>query len=142
MEKEPRDPKIHRLRIIVLLEADLNLAIRTIWMERLFAQAEKSQFIPEQWGDRKNKNALDCLTMKLLTCETMRIARRSTALMAMDALACYDRIITYLSSLNERRYGLPPSAFTVKGSAVFETRRHVRTAFGDSSAFSSRRTLK
>ena len=73
--------------------------------------------------------------MKLLTCETMRITRRSTALMVMDAAACYDRIITYLSSLNERRYGLPPSACAVKGSVVFEMRRHVRTAFGDSSAF-------
>ena len=120
LEKDGGDPKIHRLRIIVLLEADLNLALRTIWMRRLFAQAEKTQFIPEQWGNRKNENAIDYLTMKLLTCENMRITRHSTALMAMDAAACYDRIITYLSSLNERRYGLPKSACVVKGCTVFE----------------------
>ena len=65
----------------------------------------------------------------------MRITRHSTALMAMDAAACYDRIITYLSSLNERRYGLPKSACVVKGCTVFEMRRHVRTAYGDSKRF-------
>ena len=104
-------------------------------MKRLFAQAEKMQFIPEQWGNRKNKSAIDCLTMKLLTCETMRITRSSTTLMAMDAAACYDRIITYMSSLNERRYGLPKLACVVKGSVIFEMRRHIRTAFGDSAEF-------
>ena len=68
------DPKIHRLRIIVLLEADFNLALRTIWMRHLFSQAEQAKFIPGQWGNRKKKNAIDCLTIKLLTCECARTA--------------------------------------------------------------------
>ena len=55
--------------------------------------------------------------------------------MAMDAAACYDRILTYLSNINELRYGLPKEACIVKGSAVFEMRRNVRTAYGDSSNY-------
>ena len=65
LEKDPGDSKVHGLLIIVLLEADLNLEMRTIWMERLFTQAEKSQFIPKEWVNRKNKNTLDYFTMKL-----------------------------------------------------------------------------
>ena len=133
LEKDPGNPMIHCLRIIVLLEADFNLALRTIWMRRLFTQAEKANFVDEQWGNRKNKNALDCLTMKILTCESARIMKTNMALMAMDAAACYDRILTYMSSMSERRYGLPVSACRTKGAAIFEMQRHVRTAYGESS---------
>ena len=134
LEKEAGSPMIHRLRIIVLLEADFNLALRTIWMHRLFKKAEEAKFVDEQWGNRKRKNALDCLSMKLLTCESCRIMRSNAALMAMDAAACYDRILTYLSNISERKYGLPKSACVTKSSAVFEMERRVRTAFGVSAA--------
>ena len=92
---------IHRLRIIVLLEEDFNMALRTLWMKRLFPNAEKANFIDKQWGNRKMKSALDYLSMKLLTCEPLRIMRRPAVLMAMDAAACYDRILTLLSNISE-----------------------------------------
>ncbi len=72
--------------------------------------------------------------MKLLTCESCRIMRSNAALMAMDAAACFDRILTYLSNISERKYGLPKSACVTKSSAVFEMERRVRTAFGVSAA--------
>ena len=87
LEREMGNPLIHRRRIIVLLEADFNMALRTLWMQRLFPKAEKANFIDEQWGNRKTKSVLDCLSMKLLTCESLRIMHRPAALMAMDAAA-------------------------------------------------------
>ena len=56
-------------------------------------------------------------------------------MMAMDAAACYDRIITYLSNVCERRHGLPKNACVAKGKTVFEMLRKVRTAYGESDAF-------
>ena len=50
LEKQPGNPLIHRIRIIVLLEADFNIALRIIWMRRLFPAAEKMGFPKEQWG--------------------------------------------------------------------------------------------
>ena len=53
----------------------------------------------------------------------------------MDAAACYDRIITYLSNVCERRHGLPKNACVAKGKTVFEMLRKVRTAYGESDTF-------
>ena len=56
-------------------------------------------------------------------------------MMAMDAAACYDRIITYLSNVCERRHGLPKNACVAKGNKVFQMLCKVRTAYGESDAF-------
>ena len=102
LEKDAGNPLIHRLQIIVLLEANFNIALRIIWMRRLFPAAEKMGFVPEQWGSRKNRNSTDCATMKMLTFESCRHRGTWVAMMAMDAAACYNRILTYMSSLCER----------------------------------------
>ena len=92
-------------------------------------------FAPEQWGSRKNRKSTDCATMKLLTFESCRHRRTWIAKIAMDAAACYDRIITYLSNICERRHRLPKNACVAKGKTVFEMIRKVRTAYRESDAF-------
>ena len=42
LEKDKGDPKIHRLRIIHLFEADYNLFLKLIWGCRMIGRAEKS----------------------------------------------------------------------------------------------------
>lgn len=39
LEKDQGNPLIHRLRLIVLLESDFNLALRAIWMKRLLSSS-------------------------------------------------------------------------------------------------------
>jgi hypothetical protein len=73
--------------------------------------------------------------MKLLTFESCRHRHTWIAMMEMDAAECYDRIITYLSNVCERRHGLPKNACVAKGKTVFKMIRKVRTANGESYAF-------
>ena len=120
LEKDAGNPMIHRLRIMVLLEADFNIALRIVWMRRLFPAAERMGFTNDQWGNRKMKSAIDCLSMKLLSFESKRHTHECTAVMAMDAAACYDQILTYLSNICKRRHGLLNTACHAKGKTVFE----------------------
>ena len=73
--------------------------------------------------------------MKLLTFEYWHHRRTWIAMIAMDAAACYNRIITYLSNVCERQHGLPKNTYVAKGKTVFEMLRKVRTAYGESDAF-------
>ena len=41
LEKDPNDPKLHRLRIIHIIEADYNLAAKIQWARRLMRRPEK-----------------------------------------------------------------------------------------------------
>eukprot|EP00957_Ditylum_brightwellii_P015778 1188753-Ditylum_brightwellii.AAC.1 len=45
LEKDIGDPKINRLRIIVIVEGDMNLIIKIIWNKRLVPTAERSNFL-------------------------------------------------------------------------------------------------
>eukprot|EP00957_Ditylum_brightwellii_P084142 6396495-Ditylum_brightwellii.AAC.1 len=45
LEKDIRDPKINRLRIIVIVEGDINLIMKAIWNKRLVPTAEKRNFL-------------------------------------------------------------------------------------------------
>ena len=88
IEKDAGKPMIHRLRIIVLLEEDFNIALRIIWMRCLFPAAKRMGFTNDQWSNRKQKSATDYLSIKLLTFESKRYTREFTAVMVMDAAAC------------------------------------------------------
>ncbi len=100
LQKEPGNPMIHRLRIIALLEAEFNIALRIIWTKRVFPRAEQLGIPIEQWGNRKHLSSIDCATMKLLTNESLRIECRNAAIMAVDAAAYYNRMITAISNIN------------------------------------------
>eukprot|EP00957_Ditylum_brightwellii_P000358 27612-Ditylum_brightwellii.AAC.1 len=66
LEKDPGNPKINRLRIIVIVEGDMNAIMKVIWNKRLVPTAESAQFLsPVQFENRKGKTALDALLLKV-----------------------------------------------------------------------------
>jgi hypothetical protein len=80
-------------------------------------------------GIQKNRNLTDCATMKLLTFESWRNRHTWICMMAMDATACYDCIITYLANLYERRHSLPKTACMAKVKTLFNVLHRVRMAY-------------
>ena len=130
LEKDAGNPMIHRLRIIVLLEADFNITLRIILIKRLFPMAKKMGFVEDQWGNRKTKHAPECQSMKLLLFESNLCLWTSTAIMAMESAAYYAIIITDLFNICERRHGLLKTACKAKNQFLLEMLWKLRTAYG------------
>ena len=59
LEKDPGDPKIHRLRVIHIYEADYNLLLSIQW-RNLMRLAEDHHLLNErQYGSRPHRNSHD-----------------------------------------------------------------------------------
>eukprot|EP00957_Ditylum_brightwellii_P112081 8546332-Ditylum_brightwellii.AAC.1 len=68
LEKDPGNPRIKRLRLIVIVEGDMNGTLKIIQNKRLVPTAEKANFLnPVQFGNQKGRTALDALLMKIVT---------------------------------------------------------------------------
>jgi len=67
LEKKPGVRKIHQLRIIGLLEADFNTALKLIFAKKMMRNAESCGISGEQWGGRPNRTSTDTAFKKLLT---------------------------------------------------------------------------
>ena len=55
LEKKPEVRKIHLMRIIGLVKADFNIALKILFTRRLMPQAERLGMTPDQHGGRKIK---------------------------------------------------------------------------------------
>ena len=67
IEKEPGNPRIHRLRVIHLYEADYNLLLGIFWARKLVPQGENhGLFHKKFYGSRPGKSATDPVTLEEL----------------------------------------------------------------------------
>jgi hypothetical protein len=132
--KIPGLPYITKLRVIHIIESDLNMTMGILWGRRLMQQGETlSQFGPEQSGARKNKQCQDVLVFKHLTYSILRLSKSHGATFDNDAKSCYDRIVMLLASLASQRLGMPPRACELFLETLNQTKYHAKTSHGISS---------
>ena len=62
LEKLAGVKKIHLMRIIGLVEGDFNCALKILYSEQLMKNAEDVSISADQWGGRKNRDAIACAT--------------------------------------------------------------------------------
>eukprot|EP00957_Ditylum_brightwellii_P069788 5299537-Ditylum_brightwellii.AAC.1 len=96
LEKDPGNPRIERLRLIVIVEGDMNTTLKIIWNKPLVPTAEN----PVQFGNWKGRKALDALLMKIVTMDCICLFRLNGAILSNDAAACYDRMILELTTVH------------------------------------------
>ena len=130
LEKEPGNPKIHRLRVIHLYEADYNL-ILSLKARSLVHHAEDNYLLNDGlYGARPGRTAHDPVALEETIAEITRLSRKPCIKNAEDATACYDRIIPGLGHLASRSHGLHRFIAIVQGKTLEEVHYHLKTKLG------------
>ncbi|KAL3796822.1 hypothetical protein ACHAWO_002060 [Cyclotella atomus] len=123
---------IHLLRIIGLLEADFNTALKYFFAKKMMTNAEHIGISDEQWGSRKHRSSVDAAMLKLLMFETARVKRATLAGTYYDLVANYDRIFKSISNLFAQRCGMDKNILRARALVIENMRRRVKTALGTS----------
>eukprot|EP00957_Ditylum_brightwellii_P116054 8853463-Ditylum_brightwellii.AAC.1 len=136
LEKDIGSPKIMRLRIIVIVEGDMNAIMKVIWNRCLVPVAEKAGMLsPVQFGNMKGRTALDALLLKVVSMDCLRLFRHNSAILNNNTTACYDRMIPELSSLHLQSLGLPKKAANYSVLLNHDMKHHVKTQAGVTTEF-------
>ena len=134
IEKDAGKPRIHRLRIIHLFEADYNFFLKLQWGHRLVRHADSLDLLHDsQHGSIPRRTAMDPIMLTQLTSDLCRILKHDLARFDNDASACYDRIIVALGMLAARRCGMPQNAVRLHADALRFMQYTVKTIHGISS---------
>jgi hypothetical protein len=130
IEKDPGKPRIHRLRVIHIYEADYNLMLAVKWRNAIH-KAEDEIIVNEgQYGSRPNRNATDPVFMEEMQYEICRASRKPQVNGKEDATACFDRIIPNCAVLASRAFGVPKQVTAVWAKTLKEAKFHLRTMLG------------
>ena len=140
LEKKRGNRKIHMLRIIGLLEADFNTALKIIFAKKMMNNAESAGLSDEQWGSRKHRMALDPAMRNMMTFEYGRYMRATIAMFAADLSACFDRMFPPLSNIIAGKFGVDINALKARGKTIDALERAVRTGHGVSDQTYGNRT--
>lgn len=131
IEKDPGLPRIHRLRIIHLFEADYNFFLKLQWGHRLVRHAVSLDLLHDsQYGSIPRRTAMEPIMLTQLTSDLCRILKHDLARFDNDASACYDRIIVALGMLAARRCGMPSNAIRLHAEALQFMKYTVKTVHG------------
>ena len=129
IEKDTGVPKLTRLRIIHLFEADLNLFLKLQWGSRLVRHADKHSLLNDgQHGSVPRRMAMDPIMLTELTTDICRQLKHNLARFDNDAFACYDRIIVALGMLAARRCGMPTNSIQTHATCLQQMKYSVKTS--------------
>jgi len=107
LEKEPGNPKLHRLRINALIESDYNQSQRILIARHLTHKLEDNNLVPDmQYGSRPGKLCIMPVLNKQLSHDIIRQTKHTVAVIENDAVGCYDRLMNPLLLLAMRQLGV------------------------------------
>ena len=136
LEKDVGCPRIHRLRILALLESDFNQAVRILIARQIGFQMEDHGIIPSmQYGSREGRQCISAVLNKQLTHDIIRHKKSTAAFIENDAVGCYDRMVNNLLLLELRRLGLPETVAMTLSHTWAEAVHHIKTQYGISETF-------
>ncbi|KAI2496027.1 hypothetical protein MHU86_18500 [Fragilaria crotonensis] len=130
LEKDPGRPKINRLRIIHLFEADYNLFLKIMWGSRLVRRSVELNLLNNsQHGSVMGRTTMDPVMLNQLTTDLCRLLKINYIRFDNNASACFDRIIVAIGMLAARWCGMPVEAVRTHSKALALMQYMVKTVY-------------
>ena len=101
--------KIHLMRIIGIVEADFNQALKILFTRQLMWKTKASGITPNQWGGRANRLAPDCASRKVLTFGYKWFMRQPIGSLFGDLSSCFDRMFPKILNALAMKKGMTQS---------------------------------
>jgi hypothetical protein len=136
LEKLPGKPYLHKLRVIHILEADYNLALKEIFGRRLLWNCEKYDRLGDiQDGFRKGRSTITTLLRNEIINDYNKRQRRNNFIGLTDISGCFDRIVTPIISLINRKNGCTQAAVEMHATTLEQAKYHLKTKHGTSTSY-------
>jgi hypothetical protein len=132
---KPGVPRINKLRIIKLLEADLNQVLRSAFARNISKLAQDTPgIISEHHYGRSHQTCLTPVLNKLLTVQLLIQMKTNGIVFGNDAKGCNDRIVSGIALAALRRIGYSKNSVRMLGLLWAQLEHHMATRFGVSDA--------
>ena len=132
MLEKGKGPAIENLRIIQLLEADMNWLLRFLWGRKLDRHALVEGVYNEAQFASPGKLCISAILNKVLFFDLLRQSRQYGALSDNDATAAFDRVLPALCVVTCRQLGMPKQAQRFFFKLLRQMEYSVTTAHGTS----------
>jgi hypothetical protein len=135
LEKIPGVPRINKLRIIQLLEANLNQVLRSAFSQNISKLAQETPgIISEHQYGRSHQTCLTPVLNKLLMVQLVIQKKTNGIIFDTGAKRCYDRIVSGIASAALRRIVYSKNSVQMLGLLWAQLEHHMATGFGVSDA--------
>ena len=130
--KASGDQRAHKLRTILLLEADFNMNNKKLSREGMQIAEDAGCVAPEQAGGRRNHRSNETSLNTTLTLDDSRHRRKAMAIASNDAKGCFDRIVHAVANICMQSLGMPKYPILSMIQVIQLLEHYIRTAFGES----------
>jgi hypothetical protein len=125
--KEAGNPKIHRIRVLHLWEANYNGLLAIKWRKAM-QHAENSHLLNDGlYGSRAGRSAHDPVFLEVLQNEIYQCSMKPGINFDLDATSCYDRILARLATVASRRFGMLKEVAMVCATTLEQAKYRLKT---------------
>jgi hypothetical protein len=123
--------RTNKLRIIQLLDADLNQVLRSTFARNISTLAQdKDGIVSEHQYGRSHWTCISPILNKLLTIQILIQKRTNGIVFDNNVKGCYDRIISGTALLYNQRLRYSKNSVKMLGKLWGELEHHISTGFG------------
>src|SRR6056300_1547348 len=130
IKKEPGNPRLHRLRVIHLYEADYSLLVGSAFQNIMHLMEDHQALNPGGYGCRPTRRAHDPVLLEVLQLEYSWATRFPHIKFSNNATSCFDRIIPSVSNVLARAYGLHRNLAMIHGNMLQHAIYKIKTKLG------------